>query len=319
MWRALVDDFSRVPGLQVATCLSERLWPPWQQGTLPQGVECFWTEHSAEWSEVWGNVVAAVDAVLVIAPESGGLLNDLVATAGAKSLNCTPQAIVLCADKLRLAEHCGRHGIPTIPTVAENWETPPRSGEFPCLIKPRDGAGCCLTYAVPNAAAWRRAAWLYANEPALALRQPSIEGRHLSIAALFREGTSLDVFPMGEQQIAIDGRGKLSYDGGTIPADVESQLADRVTSLILDVARTVPGLRGYVGFDILVPRCTPQHPLLVEINPRLTTSYVGYRQLCEQNLAAAMLGLVDGPLTWRPQVVEFDASGAEISSRSTAG
>jgi len=316
MWRAVVVDFGRFPGIQVTTCLSAKLR---RQLTLPQGVECFWSDQPAEWSECWGDAVAAADAVLVIAPETGGLLHGLVATAGAKSLNCTPQAISLCADKLRLAEHCGRHGIPTIPTVAEAWETPPRSDEFPCLIKPRDGAGCCLTYAVPNAVAWRRAARLYANDPALALRQPSIGGRHLSIAALFREGTSPDVFPMSEQQIAIDGRGKLSYDGGTIPADVESELADRVTSLVLDVARTVPGLRGYVGLDILVPRSIPQHPLLVEINPRLTTSYVGYRRLCEQNLAAAMLDLVDGPLTWRNQVVEFDASGAEISSRSTAG
>jgi predicted ATP-grasp superfamily ATP-dependent carboligase len=57
--------------------------------------------------------------------------------------------------------------------------------------------------------------------------------------------------------------------------------------------------------------------VLVEINPRLTTSYVGYRKLSQINLAQRMLtgvsgmgsSLADVPLTWRPGHVKFNAAG----------
>jgi predicted ATP-grasp superfamily ATP-dependent carboligase len=44
-------------------------------------------------------------------------------------------------------------------------------------------------------------------------------------------------------------------------------------------------LRGYVGVDLLL---TQNEALLIEINPRLTTSYIGVRQVIDLNLAQAM-------------------------------
>ncbi|MCA9021743.1 MAG: ATP-grasp domain-containing protein, partial [Planctomycetaceae bacterium] len=55
------------------------------------------------------------------------------------------------------------------------------------------------------------------------------------------------------------------------------------------VCDLLPGLAGYVGFDILLPDDTPNEPVLVEINPRLTTSYTGYRRLTQDNLAARII------------------------------
>ena len=52
----------------------------------------------------------------------------------------------------------------------------------------------------------------------------------------------------------------------------------------------------------------------IEINPRLTTSYVGLRALAESNLAAAILAAARGepipPPRWRPGRIRFTASGA---------
>lgn len=47
---------------------------------------------------------------------------------------------------------------------------------------------------------------------------------------------------------------------------------------------------------------------LIEINPRLTTSYVGLRQIAKSNLAAAMVNVAIGrscDLSFGAQTVEF--------------
>jgi predicted ATP-grasp superfamily ATP-dependent carboligase len=73
----------------------------------------------------------------------------------------------------------------------------------------------------------------------------------------------------------------------------------------------VPGLRGYVGVDLIVPDDNPDRPIVVEINPRLTTSYIGYRRLTDDNLAARMLDADASPppIAWREGFVTFDAAG----------
>jgi len=77
------------------------------------------------------------------------------------------------------------------------------------------------------------------------------------------------------------------------------------------VLPTIPGLYGYLGIDVLIPDAAPETPLLVEINPRLTTSYTGYRQLCRDNLAAMWLSEYSPAesLRWRSGQVEFDSAG----------
>jgi predicted ATP-grasp superfamily ATP-dependent carboligase len=51
---------------------------------------------------------------------------------------------------------------------------------------------------------------------------------------------------------------------------------------------------------------------VIEVNPRLTTSYLGLRRALEANLAGAMLRLATGqPWAWsgRPSAVQFTAHG----------
>jgi predicted ATP-grasp superfamily ATP-dependent carboligase len=68
-----------------------------------------------------------------------------------------------------------------------------------------------------------------------------------------------------------------------------------------------------VGFDILLPDRTPLAPVLVEINPRLTTAYTGYRRLTPDNLAAWVTGFSAGAsnLKWDlEQAVSFQPDGS---------
>ena len=53
--------------------------------------------------------------------------------------------------------------------------------------------------------------------------------------------------------------------------------------------------------------------VVIEVNPRLTTSYVGLRKLVRENLAAAMLAAAQGQafeLSTHPHRVKFAADGS---------
>ncbi|HEX5497861.1 MAG TPA: hypothetical protein VFX03_01485, partial [Thermomicrobiales bacterium] len=63
---------------------------------------------------------------------------------------------------------------------------------------------------------------------------------------------------------------------------------------------------------VLGERCDGADDVVIEINPRLTTSYIGLRAACEQNLAGAMLDLAAGripALSFRDGPLRFEADG----------
>ena len=73
----------------------------------------------------------------------------------------------------------------------------------------------------------------------------------------------------------------------------------------------MPGLLGYVGVDVVLGN--DGRDWAIEINPRLTTSYVGLRALARFNLAQTMLAVVrEQPLpemTWHDHRIEFTPDG----------
>lgn len=307
MWRAVVEDLSAIPNVDLRTCLAERMRV---NGSMSPAVDCFWSEQPAEWAAWWDEAIADADAVLVIAPETGGVLEKLVRDAGEKSLNCTPEAIALCCDKLRLAEHLIHHGIPTIPTQLVHWSHRLDLKHYPLVIKPRDGAGCDRTFLLRGGGGWHRAHRQYAGDHSAAIAQPHCAGRPVSVAGLFHP-SGVQLFPVVEQDVGCGGAfgNQYFYRGGGVPARITPKQAAAVQELVRRTASTVPGLRGYVGFDVMLPRNHPDQPLVMEINPRLTTSYVGYRRICQDNLMAALLNNAAAPLVWTDRAVTFTKSG----------
>ena len=80
----------------------------------------------------------------------------------------------------------------------------------------------------------------------------------------------------------------MQYVGGRVP--LVSELVDRATELGRRAVAAVPGLRGFVGVDLILGA----DDRVVEINPRLTTSYIGLRHLTRDNLAACWLSILRG-------------------------
>lgn len=259
--------------------------------------------------EWFAEVARASDWTLLVAPESGGILLDLrdaVERAGGRVLGPSREAVALTSDKLALAGHWRAHGVPT-PATTEREPAPCEA--FPVVWKPRDGAGSTDTFLVRDRFELARA--LAAHSP----RQPMIlqefvPGRAASVALLCGPGGQVPLLPTF-QLLSADGRFK--YEGGELP--LPPQLAARAAALASRAAACVPGLLGYVGVDLVLGDAEEgPHDFAIEVNPRLTTSYVGLRALAGFNLARAMLKVAVGEEValpeWKPGRMRFGSDGA---------
>jgi predicted ATP-grasp superfamily ATP-dependent carboligase len=317
MLAAIVDDLSRISGVRVAATWDARLGKPPFKGARTAAVE-----SPAEELRHFERLAAECDATLVIAPEFDGILLDrcrTVENAGGRLLGPGSRAVELCTDKLRLAQHLREAGVATIPAEMVNWIASPRESagshpmQFPVVIKPRDGAGSQSIRLVNDAGEFERLRSELAPGMSAGkfIWQPYVAGVALSVALLFSpSGREVEVLLPAAQRLSDDGR--FRYLGGRVPLRDIDGAAIQATALA--ACRSVPGMRGYVGVDLVLPHAHPQRPVVVEINPRLTTSYLGYRALAENNLAEWMLlpGRFERGVRWREGVVEFDKAGTIV-------
>jgi predicted ATP-grasp superfamily ATP-dependent carboligase len=228
-------------------------------------------------------------------------------------LGTSLEAVHVCSDKLALARLLLDNSITTPVTKPfyPYWKGSPwwRWPSCPSVIKPRDGAGSQNTFLVRNSMdLWNACRELSSDLKNLRtfdafIHQPYVVGKSLSVALLIAEdGSIIEVLPVAEQHLSDDGR--FRYLGGRIPADISAESAVAVQQLAVRTCRAVPGLTGYVGCDIVLPH---GEPVLIEINPRLTTSYLGYRTLTDDNIAARLLDSSTPPLRWKSDAVTFTA------------
>jgi predicted ATP-grasp superfamily ATP-dependent carboligase len=132
--------------------------------------------------------------------------------------------------------------------------------------------------------------------------QEYVPGQAASVALLIGPRQTIALCP-ARQHLSEDGR--FRYLGGSLP--LPEPLAQRARRLALQAVAGIEGLQGYVGVDLVLGE--DGHDYAIEINPRLTTSYIGLRQLCEGNLAELMLRVIGGEETqapaWRAGEVTF--------------
>ena len=306
MIRALVEDCVAIDGCRVTTTWDQRL------GEFPvAGGSVDLVGDPGEAAAKFSRRAAEADATLVIAPELDGALAEqwqAVADAGGRWLGSDLAAIQLAGDKLAVAHRLEQLDVPTIPTrVLEPLD---RTGwNWPRVIKRRDGAGAVGTRLV-HGAGERRAFVDGLDDPGDWVEQPLVAGESLSVAVLVDTGGCRETLPVGRQLINLEDN--LAYRGGLLPVDVEwlsSEMVDQVVGPTLDA---IPGLAGWVGIDLLAPDDGPGTLLVVEINPRLTTSYLGYRAIALDNLAERLVKRESGRSAVRfgDGHVRFDSSGS---------
>ncbi len=276
MRRALVEDFACLPGITVVMTLDDRLDDepgPWLTVRVGPGRE----------PSTFARLAASSDYTVVIAPETHGLLSEraqILEEVGGHSLGTTPEAINLTADKVRMARHLASRGIATPETRRlTRDEGLPADFPYPAVLKPISGAGSIDTFLVndPNACppeVWRNYC---------AVLQPFVEGQPMSASFLIGDDARAELVGIGRQWMEIrDGR--FLYLGGMVPAGEPDMAATARRTL-----ETVPGLRGWVGVDFFWNE-PEERAVVLEINPRLTTSYVGLRRLLPPGALARLAG-----------------------------
>ena len=299
MMRAAAEDFL-VAGCRVATLIDGRC-----RHIAPQSVETTLVEHAAD---IAGQIIKAAgkcDAALIIAPETGGLLFELVDrlnASGVRVLNAQAPAIAVCTDKLETYAHLVACGVVTPMTIGadvwqEGWAKSDGGEPDIYVLKPRDGVGCEDTEVIDGPALQQRIDRGRATGEDLSelIVQPFCRGESVSAGVLIRPDDVI-VMPPGRQRVR--GSSRLSYGGNTWP--LPTALASRAAALAAQAVDAIPGLEGYVGVDMMLANHNASHDadgsaadgvesvdgdVVIDINPRLTMSFVALRRMATKDVA----------------------------------
>lgn len=282
MLQALLDDLKSLPHLTILLPLDRR----YQGLALPSNAEVVPITDDDNVIRRLPELIARCDAIWPIAPESGGVLADIaesIRAQGKISLLSSPEAVRLCGDKHATYLALSNHGIPAVETRRLTSQDGP--GFSRSVIKPFDGVGCIGSVIVDQPQAVSK---LYKKleHPELYVIQPYCEGRAISLSCLFGNGKAW-LICCNEQRTAIVGD-RFVLMGCVV--NIENPSREGYQGMVEQIAQVLPGLWGYVGIDIIE---TPDKgPLVLEINPRLTTSYVGIRGATGVNIAEQVLRLL---------------------------
>jgi len=270
-------------------------------------------------------LIASADAVWLVAPETDGCLERLaarVARIGTRLLGPGAAAIRRASNKAGLSRRLARIGVEHPASIAlepgVDARVAARDMGYPLVVKPARGAGSRGVRLVRGARELRRVlgarhrgcevvaralgAQQVTDHPAVMQRY--VRGTPASVS-LVADGRSAVALAVNAQRVIASSG--FSYRGGRTPLD-HPHAAAAVDAAIRTCA-ALPGLRGYVGVDVVL---TDAGPVVIEVNPRLTTAYLGVRAVLDENVAALALAACEGVLPAQPiarRCVRFTASG----------
>ena len=306
MIRALLQDLAEIPAVERVALRDPRLEVDLPATVLvrPQSARKFWPSFE--------RALQMSDAVLPIAPERGGWLERVaqaVLDGGRALLNSRPGAVRLTASKLATSRTLAAAGIQAVATYASLDEVPQNAVAL--VAKPDDGAGCVETYVVRDRAQrWPSLESAGRNR----VYQPLIVGQPRSLCVLCADGMTRLL--CCNQQHIVEQDGKLEFAGVTVNAlsDADRSYA-RLAQSVIDA---IPGLWGHVGIDFVE---TQNGPVVIEVNPRVTTACAGLRSALGINLGHLVLGLPDSlqRIALSPsgsgQAVHVEVPGGRLLSR----
>ena len=305
MRNALVADLAALRRYRIVTTIDRRF--PLRRP--PAGVEVITLTDARP--RLLDDLLASVDAVWLVAPETGGCLERLAARAterGAVLLGPSAAAIRSASDKAGLAKRLHAHGVPHPETrlVASTAQARIAAREmgFPVVVKPRWGAGCVgvtlLRGQVLNHHISRGPVLIQRFVPGVAASVSLLsDGKRATVLTV--NGQSMRAPRVGPSP------GGFAYRGGITP--LVHPLAARAATMARRACLALPGLRGYVGVDVVL---TDSEAVVIEVNPRLTTSYLGVRAALDRNVAGLVLAACGGRLGAAMPVrrrVRFTAAG----------
>lgn len=280
MLQALVAELKSVADIEPVILLDSRC----VMADSPDAVEIHQVAEGQDYESVLKGLMRECDVFWPIAPETDeqliGLV-DLAAIENVTTLLSSRAALQLCASKLATSRHLRERDIAAVDTqysmshdfdAAHDW-----------VFKPDDGVGCEGGWLVRSAQEYQTVKRRL--EDAAYVVQPFLDGRALSLSCLFKNGRGW-LLCRNEQVVRIlNSRFQLQ----ACRVNVQDEAVYDYDELVDQVAQAMPGLWGYIGIDLIE---TEQGPVILEINPRLTTSYVGIQKATGVNVAEQVLRML---------------------------
>ncbi len=284
MLAAAARGFAETPGVeQVYYGIHEALTPtmPRLERCSPQ--RCTSPEHAVR------ELTCYCDALLLIAPEIDGALAQLVTFAerlcsrnACVLLNLPADLCALFGDKVQTYRWLAQQEIPAVPHVPAKRACvgPPER----LVAKPRYGAGCEGVQIVP-------AAETVPDDCCIA---PFVPGLACSVSALLGPAHAV-LLPPAYQWITVGDR--FTYHGGAIP--LPDPIAMPLHQLLYRLLLAMEPATGFIGIDCIVPWGVQigsdsgrgPEALIVEVNPRMTTSVAAQPAAVGINIFGLLLAL----------------------------
>ncbi len=279
MLQALLNDLSEVSGIEVQVILDHRI----NTIKLPKNATVYPVHSTDHYQTILKNRLDQSTVFWPVAPETDGILYQLVALGKQmdnKVLASSPEVISLCSSKYDTLKHLYHQHISVAQTHTLSAFAAVNDQDY--VIKPDDGIGAENIQVVKGS----KLVDVDAENTNLIV-QPRLDGDHLSLSCLCKEGQAW-LLSVNRQLIT---RSDNSFEFTGCEVNISTVDDENMRCLINQVAMSMPGLWGYIGIDLII---TPQGELVVmEINPRLTTSYAGIKKATGMNVSALVLGMLD--------------------------
>jgi tyramine---L-glutamate ligase len=284
---ALLRDVADLPHLNIVLTRDSRCsWP-----STAMSAHYIEPRHGESGLAFFERAIAEADLVWPIAPDAELIaLARIVRATGKRIVLSDEETIALCTSKFTTTQSLQKFGVNTVATYRVATDICGRSGQW--ISKPDKGSGGEGVRLWPNSDEALQACLLESEHSRVF--QPWCPGDSLSLSMLCFDGSAI-LLSVNRQQITWR-EAKPCLDAITV------NVCDRkdFNNLAQQIARSIPGLRGYIGVDLIRSDDSVFHVL--EINPRLTTSYCGLRDALGINIAALVLAGWNGEL---PNTMEY--------------
>ncbi len=277
MFAAVVADFVKLSQVELSVTYDKRLL----MDDFPENIDVVFIEQN--YVSRFESLCEKVDAVLPIAPESDDILemlSQIVLDQKKILLGSTPEVIKQTTSKKHTIDILAAHNMPVIETHFVDESTDYLESDRAWIVKPDKGVGSEQIFICHSNSEISEAA----SQCERAIVQPYKKGKAASISMLCDQGQSV-IIGYNEQMIETSNN-CLKFIGSKVNGLLEYK--DQFDQFASSIAKALPTLRGYVGIDLIINK---DQIFIIEINPRLTTSYVALSESIGSNPAEMILDI----------------------------
>ncbi len=294
MLRSIIADFKTL-GFEISTLLDLRVsfLSKFLQADVIRNVSPY-----ENYIKAFKKLMKACKYVFIIAPETSNILyelTDLVKKYSKKILSTNLYGIQNATSKIITYNLFKDRGILTPKTYRIPYKEDYLDNDFifqktktlkyPIVIKPEDGVGAESTHYFERESQLTNFLSNYkmnSKNRSNYILQEYIKGQDFSISLIRNQNLNEIPIVMGvnSQDIMIKGS-RFEYFGGYTPLENYNEIIKELYILLKKI--NLLKIEGYFGIDII--RKYDNSFSCIEINPRLTTSYIGLRNVVNVNCA----------------------------------